>query len=352
MKIACLIFGLLGLLFPIHYSHSNELKIGTYNIWYGLDGGGTLKLGERETSADREERYKKVFHSFGEMRLDLLAIQELNFSGVSSEIPKIENSDSFHQFYLTGVRIFGFGIPLNMVVSLSSYLAKPLKPEELGCEKLPGSVSGFSGRWFSFQTDINYYLCFFEFDFQGRRSLFGNTHLAFAIPKGDSFLKGGISSLDSTSKASVERKQVMLEEQIDYLAKRLNELKAKYDLVILAGDLNITQTSEQFKRLLSSTGFTDLFSVEIGPTWDPKENRIAMKGDGSSTYADGTPEKGVDLVTSKYDLSVPRKIDHIIFYSKNGNCRSGSSSRRIFNGDREEILSDHFGVMGTLTCAK
>lgn len=113
-------------LFPfILRAQTGNLKVLTINVWSGLDYNGSLKMGEYESPARRNERFLILLSKLKELSPDVIFLQDANLVGeFAKKLVDSLSFDEIHQVCNAGIKEGSIGIPTNLMEGIS-ILAKP-----------------------------------------------------------------------------------------------------------------------------------------------------------------------------------------------------------------------------------
>ncbi len=334
-----------------------EIKIVDYNVWHGIDGKGTLKMGEYEPAAVREKRFKLLVAGLKEMDPDIIGIQEANkVRSYSKRLARDIDRDAVWKVGNSGIKLFGLGFPVNFSEGLAVFARKGSKLELLASKRLSGG--GVQREWFSAHMEEVRYAVAARVRIADRPLIVFNVHTHFGLIP-DETTRGKIDGMIARGELSYENKAALLKEideghrwtesDIIALLSFIKETVRKYDHpYIVMGDFNTTLKSEALRKLIAELGLIDPWAIknpgQKGYTWDPTVNPNT-KYDGSPYQADGkTPKSGIDVLEAEFDRTSPRRID-FIFLSEHFGTESVKSARLIFNEPVDgAFVSDHIGV--------
>jgi len=334
-----------------------DIKIVDYNVWHGINGKGTLKMGEYETPEARAERYAGLVAGLKGMDPDVIGIQEANrVRPYSKRLARDIGRDAVWKVGNSGIKIFGLGFPVNFSEGLAVFARKGSGLELLASKRLSGG--GIQREWFSAHLQEVRYAIAARVRVADRPLVVFNVHTHFGLIP-DETTRGKIDGMIARGELTLEHRASLLKEideehrwtENDILALLafIKETVKKYDHpYIIMGDFNTTLKSEALRKLIAELGLVDPWAIKNpgkpGYTWDPTVNPNT-KHDGSPLQADGkTPKSGIDLLEAEFDRTVPRRID-FIFLSGHFRPELVKSARLIFNEPvNGRFVSDHIGV--------
>ena len=333
------------------------LRIVTFNVWSGLDYSGTLRMGEYESPAGREKRFRLLVSQVRSLDPDVLLLQEVNpAGGFARRLADSLGYDEIHQVCNAGVKIGPFGIPSNLKEG-NAILARPsLRLRLYAAWKLSGPP-GVVGDVISFHFSENILALVGKVTVDGLPLFVVNIHLSAGPPENAALL----SSFDSLSKASSmdpeqrdgaigqwHERSHRQEEELDRLSKNLRSLPADIP-VIVGGDFNAAGGISPRRLFPTGREYFDAGGMQgddAQPTWDPARNT----NDRFSTNlvdARGDSLPPFDQLSALFDRT-PRRIDRI-FLSNQFSCDDVVRCSAVFDSSSEGLfLSDHFGTMADL----
>lgn len=350
---------ILGCFLMVSSLFADDLKVVTFNTWYGLDGNGLIKMGEYETQARRNKRLSILIEDLKQLNPDIIFLQEVNPVGrVTGKIKKALGYSAISQIYNGGIKLFGLGIPVNLDMGLVILAKKEFKLKRVGAKQISGPIGCYN-------PILTFHLSEARFVLAGkvtvgkRELLLFNTHTHAAIPKEDKMFRT-VEQWQAEGKITgKEKKKIDKAIKKDW-ARREKELKAIGDYVvkkadskpfILAGDFNTTLKAGAMSIMVKKLNLTDTYSTVHpnlpGFTWDSIHNPNT-ENDASLKFVNGEAKTGVELLSAMYDQS-PRRIDFILL-GGGLNRQNVLDSRVEFNKMTDGIFpSDHFGVLSKIS---
>ena len=98
----------------IKQKHSDPITFVSINVWFGMDGRGVYKIGDYENQVRKNSRFKALIAGLTKISPDVVAIQEANKLPLyAAKISRDLNYNAVWKIQNSGVKIMGFGIPLN-----------------------------------------------------------------------------------------------------------------------------------------------------------------------------------------------------------------------------------------------
>ena len=304
----------------------DTLRVLDINVWSGLDYQGTLAMGEYESDARREQRYRALLAQLRALAPDVIGVHEANpIPGYVRRLAGDLGYDAVMHMGLGGVRAGPVGLPWNLREG-DAILARPaLGLRDEGRRRLSG---GPVGSFFSFHFSDATQVVAASIGVNGRRIPVFATHWHAGDAPADSAWRDG--------------------EAIRTLA--FVEEVAGDGIALLMGDFNATAQSPAVGRLLRA-GFTDAHGAARGeaarPTWDPGRNRNIREH-----YAGGAAGAGPELDAGASPAGAARRIDLILVRGGATGGRPAMSvldARVVLDSVVEGVhASDHFGVLAEL----
>lgn len=333
----------------------NFLDIVTLNTWHGLvTDKGVFRLGEYETSEEREARYQNIVESILELQPDVIALQETNqLPGFASRIAQDLNYDEIHQISNGGLKIFGLGIPTNVREGLVILARKRLKLERVGSLRLSGPFWGFQNDVVSFQLSEMRYALLGKVTVRGTDVYILNVHLHGGHSDADDYserlsrlrLSDQITQIEYDRRVEHMRRDVRRRKQEISRALYFLDRKTNHESpVIFLGDFNATEDSEEVRTVMTSGRFIDSFR-EFNPalpgfTVSPSVNL----GTGVQGLRTESRRGRLGLFEMEYALK-PERVDYV-FVRGRPFLSNIQEVRVTFNQvvGGEYYPSDHFGV--------
>lgn len=332
----------------------NTLRVVDINVWSGLDYTGYLVMGEYEDAATRERRYQALVAQLRELDPDIIGVHEANkLPGYIDRLAADLQCDAVFHPGIGGLRAGPIGLPWNLREGDAILAKKDLGLTFAGRRQLSG---GYVGRFFT---------CHFEDATQvvAARIVLARTPVyLFSTHWHSSVLDtAAMRAWIADSAAGEEERAAVMARvragqrwRMGEAQKTLAFIKetAGDALVILMGDFNATETTEEIQTLVDH-GFVDTFRRAnphaAGNTWVPRTNRNIQ-----THYTEPGMPAGKDLYDRLYWLQdgVPARIDYIFAGPGKGfedGTISVTSSRVVLDRVVGDVhASDHFGVMTEL----
>lgn len=333
------------------------LKVGTYNLWHGLDPVGLYKFREYETPMAREKRFQLFLKYARQADVDVWLLQEANMlPDIAERLATELDMDQVHQVDNCGVKL-GWGLPVNFRSGLVILADRNLGLTDLGGRKLSGGF-GFCGDILSLQLIEFRYAHFAGIKWRDRTIILGNLHLHHGAEADEQF-KRKIGKLVNDGKLAKNQGERIIGTVDGSTDRRLAELKVLFNRlaeiglgdasVILAGDFNASPDSRTMHYLFAEKGFIDA----TGP-WNAKEGFYTwdFERNANTQYA-------LDFkLPSDFELSEinealrtasthTRRLDYILLKSDSG-LTAGAWSPFADQPEGELFASDHFGLIAEI----
>ena len=346
-----------------------DIKILTYNCWHALAPKNLIQFRDLEASNRKIERYLVQLENLKKLNADIVFLQEVSpIQDRASDFEKL-GYDVCYQVDQSGLKFFGVGLPTNLSTGLV-ILAKPeFNLKKLFGQKLSGNP-GFTGVNFSFQITENRFALFASTEHpQFGRSLLICTHLHHGT-EGTALLESTLTKALENGTLSIDEIEVLRSEVRTAELRRKNELEIlfsaaqvfekKFDQIILAGDLNSSETSSVYNQVLFQNYIDTYRNKNIesdkdtyqGFTWDKSVNKENIQfGHGFDLPMSSFGRHEIrELFHTYNDRS--RRIDFIFLK----NLSSGRSTRimnsKLLNIDshsKQLFGSDHLAVLTELS---
>lgn len=343
-------------------------KVASFNIWHGLNGDKSIKMDSLEPKGRKFLRLNYQRDLLRDVAADLIMLQEVNpCPRLTTEFAEDLNFDEIHQVDNAGIKILGFGLPKKLFGGISILARKDLKLRLLEAVKLSGPPFSFCSDIISIQMNEHRYCLIGEIDHPSiGRTLCANVHLHHGLELTKS-LHQKFDSLKKEGLITNEEYQQMLAVGLAAQARRLFEINTMaaaieriqtaqaYDGVILGGDLNCTEESLEWQKIID-LGFTDHNFTLNGPhtnfTWNYEKNR-ANHDLGKSFHFPWQLHRKFDEPATQDVLRQAlmenefrdRRIDYI--FSK-GKINQGLVTNTLFADKPNKfglMASDHLGVV-------
>lgn len=346
-------------------------KVATYNIWHGLNGDGSIRMGSLEPKGRKFLRLNYQRDILRDLGADLIFLQEVNpCPQLSADFAEYLGFDEVHQIDNAGLKILGLGFPKILLGGITILARPELKLTLVESVKLSGPRFSFSNDFISMQLYENRYALIAIVSHPKIGNLLvANFHLHHGLEITQSFLKK-IEELRIAQLISQKDYDLILEvgksaqqrrfTEITALGQALQRIQKSHNIqnTILAGDLNCSEESKEWHNLIEM-GFVDTSFNKNGPntcyTWNSEQN-IENHNLGKSFHfpwflAKRFPEKSrVTLRTALIENEFrKRRIDYI-FTKGEFTISLSASSLFAYQPNRNGLVaSDHFGVLSEFT---
>jgi endonuclease/exonuclease/phosphatase family metal-dependent hydrolase len=349
------------------------LTVLTYNVWHGryrTEREEKLRL-PAETRELGERRLELQIDQLSTRPADLLLLQEVHPTPRKSKrYGRAFGFSEIHKVSSCGLRLFGFGVPVNLQSGLAVLARRELHLRYFGSARLSGRRS-FCTDWLGFQLEEGRYALLASVTLPGGESLLVvNTHLHNPVEISPALAEGlegmmATGRVSDKQKAAIEKRAKESRERKDREIANLLRLVGRVRRTIpalagavIGGDFNARPDSVWMERLRRS-GFHDAATkARRGgpqPTYDAAKNPLAKRvyevsGPGIPTF--GSTEL-LELVRQTRDRQ-PKRIDYVLVSSDlAGRVRSVELfGTRVGEANPSEdsgftfplVGSDHFGV--------
>lgn len=338
-------------------SANTDIKIVNMNVWFGLDARGYRKFGEYESESRRQQRFQMLCAGLQALDPDVIGIQEANkLPQYADKLAARLDYDTVWKITNSGVKILGFGIPVNFTAGNAVLAKQDYKLKYIGCRRLSGH--GIQTRHLAVHFRELRDVMAARVVINGRPLIIFNTQTHYGLvwnKEGkqtlrDMFAKEAVTKqLQQEILAQVRKSHARRENEIVKLGHFVKKIQAVHHCpYVIMGDFNTSIDTPALSGLIRNLGLLDAYQLKNpdkpGYTWDPGRNTNAGF-DGSPYWADGvTPRYPLSRLKAMYDNRIPRRID-FIFLSYQFKPDMIKNARRVFTKAKNNLYaSDHFGV--------
>ena len=127
---------------------TQDITLVNMNVWFGLDCRGILKFGEYQPGNIKAARFQNLTNGLKNLQPDVIGIQEAN--PLPDYIRKLASTlgyDAVWKVTNSGIKIMGFGIPINFAAGNAILAKKAHGIKFLGSRRLSGM--GLQTRYLS-----------------------------------------------------------------------------------------------------------------------------------------------------------------------------------------------------------
>ncbi|NJM10308.1 MAG: hypothetical protein HC883_05475 [Bdellovibrionaceae bacterium] len=299
------------------------------------------------------------------MEADIHFFQEVNPVSTRSQIlAKALDCVADHQPDLVGLKLFGMGLPLNLNSGLVIATRKKWGMKPVAALSLSRPGLNMVRQWGSWQLKEERFALFCETLLPGfGRVLLVNTHLHHGIEKTEQVVEelGKLAEqLELSASAVSELKERWIKgnnrraQELDVLLNAIEKVGARYEVVVLAGDLNSRPESALMQRLRDQ-GFRDAWA-EANPsvpglTFDAvrnEANHLLQRNFPMTLIVEDLSfsakiKEALLSMARTHEMS-PRRIDYLWFRSKSVDLKVQSAKLVGLPDETGLAPSDHFGV--------
>ena len=339
----------------MHTDHAfPPIKILNLNLWPGLDGRGTLKLGNHENRTAKQARFRALVEGLKRLQPDVMALQEVN--PLPAYVRRLKKELAYVAVWTMAnarIKIMGVGLPFNLTAG-NAVLTKPgCGPRLVGVTRLSGR--GILTSRFSLHFREIRQAMAVKVILRNRSLVAVNTHTHYSLIWDAGWMEAA-DQLVARREISDEQYEELLktiraghrrrEFELSRIHRFLKSLSR--DPFVLLGDLNVADDSPALNRMMDDLKLVDAYRAKHptadGYTWNPIVNPNTAC-DGSPYWADKkTLKDPLNRLEAFFDRTVPRRIDYVLL-SEHFSPDMIDSARLVFtkpiNGT---FVSDHFGI--------
>jgi endonuclease/exonuclease/phosphatase family metal-dependent hydrolase len=337
----------------------------TFNLWHGLAPHGPVAFKALEPVERRHLREQLQIQTIKALSPDVAFFQEANPAARRVvEFAGALGAEAFFQPDLVGLKLFGFGIPLNLNSGLVTLAKK--KWGLKWCEAISLSRPGMNlvHNWGSWQLAEERFALFTETMLPGwGKVLFVNTHMHHGLEKTEKYREefeklaeelelpaSMVSELKSRLAAGNKRRR----QEVEVLLEEIERLEKRFEAVVLCGDFNSdpeSETAESFRRFGFRDAWAETNPSDAGYTFDASRNQanhLLQSGFPLTiTVEDLTFSSKVKealLASARKQEGRPRRIDFIWFKSAGVELKVKQAQLVGLPDESGFAPSDHFGV--------
>ena len=337
------------------------ITIVNLNAWFGSDCRGIFKFGEYESDRIRNARLENLSISLDNLQPDVIGIQEANkLPAYADNLSKALNFDSVWKITNSGIKFFGYGIPLNFTAG-NTIMARPgHKLTCLDTARLSGK--GIQSKWVSIHFSEIREVVAARAIINGHPIIIFNTQLHYSVLWNEKWITYLRDTIDSFNVSSSEREELLAsihksrkrrEQEIKRLIDFVKKItRQNDDPYVIMGDFNTTAGSPEMRHLIGELNLLDAYRIknphDPGYTWDPAKNTNTGY-DGSLFWANGVTSKdSKNKLKAHFDRKFGRRID-FVFLSYQFEPDMIQEAHLIFTEPFNGLfISDHFGIQVVL----
>lgn len=340
---------------------TQDITLVNMNVWFGLDCRGIVKFGEYEPGDIRSARFQNLTRELKDLQPDVIGIQEAN--PLPDYVQKLANTlgyDAIWKVTNSGIKLMGFGIPINFTAGNAILAQKRHRIKYLGGRRLSGI--GLQTRYLSLHFRELRDVIAVRVNIRDQALIVFNTQIHYSVIWNKTWQKGiaaMIEDYDIPPKAkenllaSIHKSNRRRRQEISRLMDFVKYTTQKYDdPYIIMGDFNATVESSEMAEFIAELDLLDTYAVkhpdQFGFTWDPDKN-FNTRYDASSFWANGvTPRDPLNKIKAQFDRNMARRID-FVFLSYQFDPNMIKHVSLVFNRPINGLFaSDHFGLQVVL----
>ena len=340
---------------------TQDITLVNMNVWFGLDCRGILKFGEYQPGNIKADRFQNLTNGLKNLQPDVIGIQEAN--PLPDYIRKLTNTldyDAVWKVTNSGIKIVGFGIPINFAAGNAILAPKTHEIKFLGSRRLSGM--GLQTRYLSMHVRELRDVIAARVDIRNQSIIVFNTQIHYGVVWNKTWQQSLAAMIDSYNLPpkvkenlleSIHKSNRRRRQEISRLIDFVRETTQKYDYpYIIMGDFNAPVESSEMAELVTELGLLDTYAVKHpdnnGFTWNPAKNTNTGY-DASPFWANGiTPRDPLNKLEAQFDRDMARRID-FVFLSYQFEPKMIKDVNLIFNRPTNGLFtSDHFGLQVVL----
>ena len=335
--------------------------IANLNAWFGSDCRGIFKFGEYESDTVRNTRLKNLTIGLRDIQPDIIGIQEANkLPAYADKLSKALDLDSVWKITNSGIKFFGFGIPMNFSAGSMILARNCHKLNYLDSARLSGI--GIQSKWVSTHFSEIRDVVAARAVIKGHPIIIFNTQLHYSVIWNEKWINHLHKMIDSYNLSSSKREELLasihksqqrreqeIARLIDFVKKNVRQNDVPY---VIMGDFNTTTDSPEMRHLIGELDLLDAYRIknphDPGYTWDPAKN-TNTEYDGSLYWANGVTSKDPkSKLKAQFDRKFARRID-FVFLSYQFEPNMIQEAHLIFSEPVNGLfISDHFGLQVVL----
>jgi len=341
------------------------MRFLTFNLWHGLSPSSPMMMEALEPAGRKALREEMQLEVLGRVEADICFLQEVNPVHQRSELLAGRLGATAHfQPDLVGLKLFGLGLPLNLNSGLVTAVRKSWGMKPLGAISLDRPGVNMVRPWASWQLKEERFALFAETLLpRWGRVLLVNTHLHHGLENTELVndeLAALADELELPASAVSELKERLAKgnarraQELAELLRALESMESRYEVIVLAGDLN-SRPQSALAQDLRDQGFRDAW-VEANPsdeglTFDPlrnEANHFLQKHFPMNLVVEdlsfSAKVKERLLTLARSHETRPRRIDYLWFRSKSVELKVTRAELVGLPDESGFAPSDHFGV--------
>lgn len=335
------------------YIFADNLKIVTFNMWSGLDYRGIFKMGYYESSEHRELRFNSMLKQLKDLDADVIFLQEANPAPViASRLADSLDYDYILNVSNSGIKISSIGLPSNLREGNVILARKSLKLKFFDNWKLSGSV-GAHGDLFSFHLTDAIFALVGKIIVNNTPVFLVTTHLTSGPPM-ELTTNDFIISLVTSKRITKEQLDKAVYNVDYFCTKRIDEIEelidrceiySKRSPLIIAGDMNCSLHSKEFKSTIENQYLATENINEQNITWNPiNPNIIIQNSENIPLRAEDNELNDAFSILDSLGDNTAQDLDHIFLnnkFLKNDIIKTSIVLDQAVDG---VTASDHYGI--------
>ncbi len=341
------------------------MRFLTFNLWHGLSPSSPVSMEALEPTGRRSLREQLQLEVAASVQADVHFFQEANpVRTRCALLSEAVGSEGVFQRDLTGMKLFGVGVPYNLNSGLITAVRRKWAMKPLQAVSLSRPGTNFVRNWGSWQLREERFALMCETILPGwGKVLLVNAHIHHGLEATDTIGEELIflaDELELPASAVSELKERLAKGnakralELEVLFRTIESLEDRYEAIVVGGDFNSRPSSKAYAKF-TEHGFRDAWA-EANPQ-DP-----GLTFDSETNLANHLLQKKFPLTLVVEDLSFstkvkerlmtlarkhersPRRIDYLFFRSKSVKLAVKSASL-IGKPNAEGLApSDHYGV--------
>lgn len=345
------------------------MRFLTFNLWHGLSPSSPVTMEALEPAGRKVLREQLQLEIIQQTGADIEFFQEVNpVASRAKALAKAADAEYVCQGDLTGVKLFGLGLPYNLNSGLVTAASRKWGIKPLGAVSLSRPGTHLVRSWGSWQLREERFALFAETILPGwGKVLLVNAHIHHGLESTDRLAEELLDlaeELELSASAVSELKERLAkgnlkrEAEIAELFRAVDERAERFEAVVIAGDLNArpeNQISSRFREQGYKDAWQEANPADPGLTYDStrnEANHLLQKNFPLTLMVEdlsfSSKIKESLLAMARRHEMLPRRIDYIYFRAKSVRLKCTSAQLIGVPGPQELAPSDHFGVLADI----